>query len=191
MNAYPFYDHMKFTNPTSSTFNRYLYSNEMFGGGSNCENKCVTDCDNNCGSYCKLASTDGNQHINHLKNLQLINDDLQKQVNALAYKNLLSRKSNRKSSRKSIQTPHKTPKKYYVQLGTSRRSRKRKGGLSFWGATTDMKPCESNCKSECSYQCKNICRRAINHTASTEEKSKITSLLAQNENLRNIISVYT
>ncbi len=195
MNPYPFYDHMKFTNPTGSTFNRYLYSNpnQTFGfrGGSTCVSKCVTDCNENCGSYCKLSSTDHEQHITHLKKLQEINADLQKQVNTLAYKNLRRRKSTRKSVRSS---PRKTPKKYYIQLGTSRkraRSRKRKGGLSFWGSTTDVKPCETDCKSECPYQCKTVCNRATKYTASAEEKSKIDSLLAQNENLRNIISVYT
>jgi hypothetical protein len=144
--------------------------------------------------------------VNHLKKLQSINDDLQKQVNLLAYKNLgkSDSRSIRKSTRKSTQpnTPSKTPtlKKYYIQVGTGSRckrsrkrsrKRKRKGGLSFWGSTTNIKPCESDCKSECPYECKTICDRAIKYTASSEDRAKINSLLAQNENLRNLILVYS
>jgi hypothetical protein len=143
--------------------------------------------------------------VNHLKKLQSINDELQKQVNLLAYKNLgkstskSTSKSTRKSTRKSTtNTPSKTPipKKYYIQLGTGSRrkrsrKRKRKGGLSFWGSTTNVKPCESDCKTECPYQCKTICDRAIRYTASSEDQAKIKSLLAQNENLRNLILLYS
>lgn len=201
MNPYPFYSQMKFTNPTSSTFNRNLYSNPnekfRFTGGSNCEKKCVSDCDVNCGSYCKLASTDHEQHTHNLRQLERMNADLQKQVNTLAYKNLMNPSTHSTRTTNPHTPTRHTANKFYVQVGKgSRRSRKlrrsrkrRKGGLSFWGSSTDIKPCETDCKTECPYQCKNICDRAANHTASAEERSKIESLLAQNETYRNIIAV--
>ena len=206
MIPYPFYNTMKVTNFDNSHIPiPGFYSNTVpsFGlkGGSKCVQKCIRDCNDNCGSYCKLASNNRDVHTDHLKDLKEINSKLQIEVDDLSSKFL---RSHRKSKIRHYNThsnhiPNRTPRYINIQVGKGyKKSKKRylqrktrKGGLSIWGSTTDLKPCDTSCKKECPYQCKTICNRAVNNTSSDEEKKEIESILAQNQNLRNIITMYS
>ena len=205
------YNNMKFTNFDNSHIPiPGFYSNTVpsFGlrkiggykGGSKCVQKCVTDCNDNCGPYCKLASSDDDIHTAHLKDLKEINAKLQKEVDHLSSKFLRSHRKDSKTHFTSSNRTSRTPRFINIlQMGRgTQKSKKRylrrktrKGGLSFWGSTTDIKPCETSCKRECPYQCKTICNRAVNDTLSDEDKKEIENILAQNQNLRNAITLYS
>jgi len=202
---YPFYDNMRVTNydnshiPIPGFYSKTVPSYGLVGGGSRCVQKCVKDCDENCGSYCKLALNDREVHSNRVKDLKEINASLKIEVDRLSSDFL---KSNRKSKTRrytySTSTNRRTP---YINIqvgkGTKKskkrhlRRKTRKGGLSIWGSTADIKPCDTSCKRECPYQCKTICNQAVSDTSSDEEKKEIDYLLSQNQILRNAITMYS
>jgi hypothetical protein len=127
----------------------------------------VTDCNDNCGTYCKLASKDDDIHSANLKDLKEINAKLQLEVDQLSSKFLREYNKKRTTNFYDSSTPRYGRYDKYgvnIQVGKGNRKSKkrlrkrktRKGGLSFWGSTTDIKPCETACKRECPYQCKTI-----------------------------------
>jgi hypothetical protein len=199
---------MRFTNPDNSHIpipGFYSKTVPSFGlapvggfrGGSNCVQKCVTDCEGNCGSYCKLASTDTDVHNAHLKDLKETVDKLQVELARKSSDFLKSvRRKKTSHSRTLNHTRTRTPRYNIVQLGGYKKSKKRlrktrKGGISFWGSTTELKPCENSCKKECPYQCKTICDRAARDTSTEEDKKEINDLNAQIQHLRNAIIMYS
>lgn len=201
MIPYPFYNNLKVTNfdnshiPIPGFYDKTIPS-FGFKGGSKCVQRCVTDCNDNCVPYCKFASNDKDVHSARVKDLKETNAKLQIEVDHLSSKFLREFNKNRPTYSYRSRTP-----RYGVNIQVGKGNRKskklvrkrktRKGGLSFWGSTTDIKPCETACKRECPYQCKTICDRAVNDTSSDEERKEIESLLAQNQNLRNVITMYS
>jgi len=219
---YPFYKDMILTNydnshiPIPGFYSKTVPSFGLVGGGSNCEKKCVKDCEDNCGSYCKIASNDRDVHNANVKELKEINAKLKTQVDRLSYDFLRSHKLKSRHT-PSYHTPYtQIPSSYRqipsyrdytsrrlrpnvnINLGGYKKSKKRnlrrktrKGGLSIWGSTTDLKPCDTSCKRECPYQCKTICNRAVNDTLSDGEKNELQKLHSENQNLRNAITMYS
>ena len=166
------YNNMKVTNfdnshiPIPGFYDKTIPS-FGFKGGSKCIQRCVTDCNDNCGTYCKLASKDDDIHSANLKDLKEINAKLQLEVDQLSSKFLREYNKKRTTNFYDSSTPRYGRYDKYgvnIQVGKGNRKSKkrlrkrktRKGGLSFWGSTTDIKPCETACKRECPYQCKTI-----------------------------------
>lgn len=193
-----------YTNKDSSNFDFNLYSRTVprFGikGGSKCSEKCTEKCAENCARYCQLASEDTIEHTNLLKKLREERDRLRTIV-----KNLPSRRTHHVKHRTPVhhsnhRTPvhhssHRTPvhHNYYIgYTGSSRRKsrtkRKRKrGGLGFFGTTTDFKPCETDCKSNCSIGCTTLCHRAVKYTVSKKDNEEIDAIRSEIELLSRII----
>jgi hypothetical protein len=100
-----------------------------FRGGSDCVQKCVTDCNGNCGSYCRLASTDTDVHTAHLKDLKETVNKLQVELARKSSEFLKSIKgsktSNSRTSNSKTRTPRtRTPRYNIVQLGGYKKIKK-------------------------------------------------------------------
>jgi hypothetical protein len=179
-----------YTNKDSSNFDFNLYSRTVprFGikGGSKCLRKCTEKCAKNCDRYCQLASEDTIEHTNFIKKLEEERDRLRTTVKNLPYRNTRRDRDDRRDDRR---TP--VNHNYYIGYkGSSRRrprTRRKRGGLGFFGSTTDFKPCETDCKSNCSIGCTTLCDRAVKHTISKKDKEKIDAIRSEIELLTQII----
>ena len=173
-----------YTNKDSSNFDFNLYSRTVprFGikGGSKCTEKCTEKCAENCARYCQLVSENSIEHTNLLKKLQDERDRLRTIVKHYRHTRVRHFK-------------HRTPihHNYYIGYkGSSRRrsrTKRKRGGLGFFGTTTDLKPCETDCKSNCSIVCTTLCQRAVKYTVPKKDKEEIDAIRSEIELLTRII----
>lgn len=151
---------MSYTNATSSNWNPELYSKQV--GGNKCTMVCKKKCKKNCSTYCQLAkSDDGFKEV--LRTLKEKRDKLKEKLKDLESK---EKEYDQFRIRELIRNSYYQDERDYLRRlkkgGTRRRrkARQTRGGISWFGNSSSLAPCEKSCTDKCDSKCSEVCTDA-------------------------------